>query len=276
MNKRLPLVLLLSAAILAGTTGSAVADTTGPIDGFDPVNQTFADVKSPPLRDSEVFATEWGMHVTLGFTNYAGILFDLKYDGHELSALTLVPKGPHVKLEPPPPAAGPGGGLAENLTFEGSQSSPQTVGPIAAWIDPAVAQETGMTVETSTVVPLFLIEGQAKNTATRYNSDVDIHVSPWQILHIVEGANYNVHSSDWIYVTENGDFANTPGAGRWVHNTGGGTTMFIPASAFVATAAAFTAAAGYGIEHVPEPAAIALLLAGLGLVYLGRRCRRGR
>jgi hypothetical protein len=238
--------------------------------GWDPATNTFADFHTPPLQESDVWTTAWGMHVTFAFTNYAGFLFDLQYDGHELSQIGIFPAGPHVGVEVPGVP-----GLFEGWTFPGSQSSPQVVSPIAVWVDPGLAQQSGITVNASSLITLFHMTFHAKNTTPANNSDIDITSSPWQILHIVASGTFHLSESMWLYMSPGGDeFAPTPGGGVWVHHQGTTTNLFIPQSAFVATNNFIVNTGGIGIDHIPAPGALAMVVAGLGLGAVAHRRRR--
>lgn len=260
---------LVAVALLAALAVPVAGDTTGPYFGFDPYD--WSDVKSPPLEESQWFGTTWAMHVTWAFSNYAGFLFDLKYDSHELSYLILGPAGPHVAIEVPDTM-----GLYSCWEYSGSQSFWQTVSPIAVWISPADAQESGMLVSTSALVSLFWIGGSAKNTNYHFNSDIDITISAWQILHLVPFVGppplYHLSSNAWVYKTAAGGWAQ-PGTGTWLQ-VPGSTSTIIVSSAFVATNFWVQNVAGYGIEHVPEPAAVLLMLVGTGAMITGRLRRR--
>ena len=263
MLRRLLVVMTATALIAA----PAVADSTGPIAGYDGMS-SFVDVKSPILAESDWFATAWGMHVTFAFTNYAGFLFDLRYDGHELSHIGVTPLPPHVGIEVPDVP-----GLHPGWDWPGSMTSPQTVVPIAVWISPGQAMQSGMTVNSTSLVPLFMVTGHAKNTTPANNSDIDITISAWQILHIVQSGSYHITQSDWVYKTSQGyEWEPFPGYGHWFHALGT-TTTFIPMSAYVATNAWIQNVAGFGIEHVPEPAAIGLMVVGVASFVLARRRR---
>jgi hypothetical protein len=253
MKRKLPHFLI--ACLLAGLSAPAVADTTGPLPGFLGAPPWFEDVKSPPLTDSDTFGVEWAMHVTFAFTNYAGVLFDLQYDGSEMSSLVVSPLGPH---------------FGNIYTLSGSQQSTQVAFPLSVWHPNAV--NSGTTVQSSSLVPLFAIEGHAKNTTPANNSDIDISISVWQILHIVSSGTYVVNASDYVYVSPAGGYA-PPLEGTWLHVSETFTT-FIPQSAFVATNAFVNNVAGFGIEHVPEPVSALLLLGGSGALFVGRRRRR--
>ncbi len=254
-------IVVLAAGTLCALP--VLADSTGPVGGYDGID-SFDDVYTPPLQDSDWYTTTWGMHVTYAFTNYAGMLFDLQYDSHELSQVIVSPAGPHNKLEVPDTT-----GLYDSWEFPGSQSDWQVVFPLAVWVPGAAA--SGINVNSSSMYPLFNLDFHAKNTTIANNGDIDITASVWQILHIVESASYNIAASDYFYKTVNGIDWAYPGQGRWFHNPADGTT-FIPASAFVATNNWINNVAGVGIEHVPEPAAAACMLLGVGgLIYARRR-----
>jgi hypothetical protein len=268
MKTKLP--YLLATALLVAWALPAVADTSGPMGGLVPVFPPyFEDAKSPPLRNSDTFATQWGMHITSAFGNYAGFLFDLQYDGNEMSYVNVTPAGPHIGIQVPGVP-----GILPGATFPGSQSSVQVVSPVALWIDPAVAAQSGIYLGSSSLVPLFNITGHAKNTTPLNNSDIDITVSAWQILHIVTSGDYLLRPGSWVYWDASLNWA-APGTGTWYYIVGTTTvSWFIPQSAFVATNRYITNTGGYGIEHVPEPVSILLLVGGVGAFATGRRRRR--
>jgi hypothetical protein len=254
----------MAVAVLAGPVAG---DTAGPINGWN--GSTFVDVKTPPLGENELWDTQWAMHVSYAFTNYAGFLFELQYDGHEMNQITMTPVGSHTGLEVPAEF-----GLKTSWVFPGSQPGMQTVPWVAAWINPDLAMGSGITVSQSQLIPVFNISGQAKNTSLINNSDIDITLNAWQILHLVNTGTYQIGASDWLYLTQHGnDFESNPGNGRWFHQTAT-QTIQIPASFFVATNAFIQNVAGFGIEHIPVPGAWALIGSGLGIGALARRRRR--
>jgi hypothetical protein len=220
-------------ALLTALAAPAAADTTGPIQGYG--GGTFVDVKSPPLADGETFTATWGIHFT-GTPNYAGLVFVVFYDPSETSALGVAAAGPHF------------------LTFG--------TATVTAWHNNAA--NSGVNPAPSSVLSVFRLTGAAINTTTANNSDVDLLISAWRIIHIPDTTFFTLQMSDLVYVTPLGfqkEFV--PGNGVWSHATFGGTT-FITASAFVARQ--ISNVAGYGIEHVPEPISVSLLLAGIGMV----------
>jgi hypothetical protein len=255
--------LILAAVALAGMTVSAAANDidpayTGPIAGFDPCDKTFHDVKSPLLTEGQWFGTTWAVHSTLPLPNTAGVLFDLHYDGHEVSSLNVIP---HAGLWMP-------GGAP---CLPGSQSSTQTV-RLSMWVPNA--QSSGTWLPQSELLGMFCITGNAKNTFTCNNSDIDITLDIWRIRHIVFPFQY-FEESAYFYLTGttlSANWATVPGQGNWVHYTGG-FTCNVPCSVFVATHCWIENVAGYGIEHMPEPASMVLMLFGVGVCLMGRRRR---
>jgi hypothetical protein len=275
-------VVVILAASAVGQPAPPLHQT-GPLAGYLPPERSgdvyFEDVKSDPLRNGETFYTTWALHIggddsdgrpDGGLHNYAGLLFDLRYDGHELSDLTIWPIGFHKFIEVPSTM-----GLWDSWVFPGSQSSPQTILPVAAWIRTDFAMQSGITLGyPSSVVSLFGLAGHAKNTFTCNNSDIDITISAWQIVHIAGAQFVQLGPGSWIYVTPGGtDLATVPGAGIWQQLTTWLSTTLAP-SAFVATNVNVGNVAGYGIEHVPEPLSLLLLAAGVGMAAVGRARRR--
>lgn len=263
---------LTPIAILAVLAMPVAAGTVGPITGHTGCG-IFEDVKSPPLATSEPFQTTWALHAVGAVSNYAGFLFSLTYDSHEMSFLSVHEVGIHtggIEYD---------GGLVSGVTFPGSQSGMEMVLPIAVWIDPSSAMYSGIPLVTSSLVPLFQVVGHAKNTTTAYNSDVDIVASGLYILHNNEAqSGVPVNIDLWVYVnTGLTNWTSVPGQGVWVRASSltPASTLFIPQSAFYAfSGCAGVAEAGFGIEHVPEPMSMLMLLSGAGALLVGRRRRR--
>ena len=257
--------VLIGSIAVALLAGPVAGDTTGPIGGWN--GSFFEDEKTPQLFENDLWGTQWAMHVTYAFTNYAGFLFELQYDGDEMNSITVTPAGPHTGIEVPTAFL-----LKNSWVFPGSQTSPQTVPWIAAWVPEA--EGSGISVGVSELIPLVNFTGLAKNTTSANNSDIDVTLNAWQILHIVNTGTFQVQASDWLYLTRFGnDFQNNPGNGRWFHQTAT-ETIQIPASFFVATDGFIENVAGFGIEHIPTPGAWALIASGLGIGALARRRRR--
>lgn len=242
----------------------------GPVEGYSPPEfPFFVDVKSPPLQNSQPFQTTWGLHTPERINNYAGFLFSLEFDSHELSFLSVHEVGIHtggIEYD---------GGLVSGVTFPGSQSTTQFVSPLAVWIDPSDAMNSGISLSASTLIPLFQIVGHAKNTTTQYNSDIDVAAYGLFIVHNPDTlSSVFVSSSFWAYKSVGGFYwATVPGQGTWYHYDQSFTTT-IPASAFYASGGFLIGGAGFGIEHVPEPASMLLLLGGAGSAVIGRLRRR--
>jgi hypothetical protein len=269
------LSLLVAAALLFVWSALAAADAIGPLSGFNPATELFDDVYSPPLTTSDTFATTWAMHVEAPFIpHYAGFLFDITYDGHELSSLSLLPAPPHALVEPD---YAPVPGLLPAWTFQGSMSSSPHLSPLAVWIPPTSALNSGIQLPTSFVLPLFQLVGHAKNTTPANNGDIDISISFLGVIqHNATPATFHFANSMWVYVVPGSPGVYqwaAPGEGQWLH-VPGSSSIFVPPSAFYATNFYYAGAAGYGIEHLPEPISAVLMLAGLGAVVAGRRRRR--
>ena len=265
---------------MAVTASLQAQHDTGPKTGFDPAANRFVDVKGPRLSDSDTASTEWGIHIddgsgiaTGGVPNYAGFLFDLQYDGGEVSDLSLAPLGIHAVFELP----GAAGGLEPAPTFQGSNGQSIIVQPIAIWIQTFDAQASGLFQQNSQYLPLMSVQYHAKNTTPANNSDLDIKISQLGIIRHATGVGQVVqlHASDWIYaVSPNSDAAPAQfGQGTWVHLVND-QVFTLPPSGFYATAGNLGLAAAYGIEHVPEPASLGLLAAGAVAVAIGRVRRR--
>lgn len=277
---------LALAALLALVAAPAAGQTvppeiqTGPMAGFIGGSDGsghiyyFEDVKSPPLEDSDFFTTTWALHVSIddfdgrpdgSLYNYAGVLFDLIYDGHEASSLTVMPAGPH---------------FGATYTLVGGGSTSQTAFPLTMWH--ISAQSTGVTIYPSSLISLFQVSGHATNTTTCFNnSDIDISASMWVILHAEDTITTVVPGSVWAYMLPGGTaWASQPGQGIWVHIPPNTSPLVIPHSAFGAFrtipdgSTVVGNVAGYGIEHVPEPLSALLMLAGTGAMITGRLRRR--
>ncbi len=261
--------LLLAAVVaLAGLAVPVAASDidlirTGPAAGFIPHCKTFEDVKGEPLYESQWFGTTWAAYAVLPVFNTAGILFNLQYDGHEVSSLTLTPMG-SLYL--------PG---ASSVYLPGSQSSPQSQFPISMWLPGATS--SGTWVPASTLMGMFYVSGHVKNSATANNSDIDIDLDIWRIHHVAIPGPHYFEDSVYVYLTgtqSTAGWARQPGTGIWVHYSGGWTCS-VPNSAFVATHCLIENVAGYGIEHVPEPLSVLIMLLGAGTMLTGRARRQG-
>ena len=277
-------------AVIAGNIEHS---STGPKDGYisgiagDPKDDFFVDVKTEPLSDGDTFSTTWAMHVRDPEVNYAGFLFDIIYDGSELSSLSLMPAGIHVGIEiPGGNAGGPIGMMLPGIILEGSQAATTVEGPIAVWIDPMAAMDSGISLAASDLIDLVKVSGVVKNTTPANNSDIDIDIIARRIKHVpgdpLEDPPVPVllMASDFLYITPgvSTSFGHPraetgPGWGFWAH-VGTTATFFLPPSAFYATSRSLVNMAGLGIEHVPEPAGITIMLIGVGFLAVGWGRRR--
>ena len=200
-------LLAAAVALWLGSTGFA-QHSTGPAQGqsANPDGTiTFVDVKPPPLATSQQYGTGWMIHIqdntpgvpVPGVSNYAGFLFDLQYDGAELSSISASAVGIHVGVE------APGGPITNTVSFPGSQSVSVTQEPLAAWIAAADAQASGIFIQNSTLMPLVNVRLHAKNTTTANNSDIDVKVSQLGVIrhNIAQGVAVELKASDWVYLT---------------------------------------------------------------------------
>jgi hypothetical protein len=273
---------VLAAAVVFALSGTAWAQDknySGPEQGiYEGEYVWFYDVKSPPHTETDIFSTFWIFHVSWTATNYCGFLIDLVYDGSEMSFITLRPFPPHVAVEPP------GAGLVTSVQFPGSGPGMTTVAPIAFWITPTLAANSGITIVHTDILGMFQVTGHVKDVVNPaptaiVNSDVDITISIWDIWHVLTPGTYQLFPSDWVYRTPGGvNFADFPGDGTWIHVTETFTT-FVPFSAFFATGMSHSNLAGYGIDHFMaptpiEPLSIILVLGGVGAVVAGRVWQR--
>ena len=168
------------------------------------------------------------------------------------------------------------------------------------------AQQSGKRLLTSINEPLFDLTVHAKNTSPANNSDVDVTFMFSDIWHLNGGPGTNlieIRESDWWFVNSQVtdpleppglmhitndpffnsayDFPTAPGPttddpnGHWIHmpdlfvHTFGG-----PGSQFISRMVGGITT--LGIEHVPEPTAVALLGAGVVCSVLALRSRSKR
>ena len=120
--------------------------------------------------------------------------------------------------------------------------------------------------------------GHAKNTNTANNSDIDITISPFVILHAAVATSFHFTTSAWVYATPGGAPAPVTAPGSWV-SVSASTILLFPNSGMAAFPALGTLLggtasvanlAGYGIEHIPTPMGVVTGLLGLGLISIGR------
>jgi hypothetical protein len=259
-------IAALCTAARAG--GEAFVHFTGPLAGYDGATGQFADVKTPALTNTGTYATTWAVHFgDLGFPfdNYAGMLFDLKFDGAEISYLNLSLAGPHNSLTVQGVT-----GVFIGLSVQTPLSAQSTLSKLAVWHPSAT--NGGTSVSASSIMNLFRLNGYVRNTTAQNNSDIDITIVPYVIRHNQTSAMAVLGQSVWMYRTSLGGWAQ-PGQGTWVHVTTAVSTS-LPASAFYAFGGTIVNTGGYGIEHMPEPASLLLLLGGAGAMVTGRLRRR--
>ena len=253
--------LLMAGVLVLALVAPAMA---GPDNGVE------FPYKSPPLEEGEIWGQWVSYHIDEPIFGYAGILFQVTYDTHELSQLRLIPGTGHVGFEQGT------SGIVPVLSLPGSQSTTQTAGPIAMWA--TGASESGWNLEPSSAVSMSF-SFTAKNTTPLNNSDTDIIISAWLIRHVLFPPEPIVlEASDWVYVSASGTAGGinppgaAPGQGRWSHVTSSHFAVLDP-SILIATKV-FASSFKYGIEHVPEPAAMSLIVVGAGSMIAARWRRR--
>ncbi len=244
------------------------------------------DIKSPPLRDSEVWTLPVDFHPSVDIPNFAGVLMKMHVaDATEVDVDKIIPV-----LDPTgtaPPYDEPFGPQSQN-----QQSVTKW---FTAW-DPN-AQQSGIDLPASQNIHAFDIQLRAKNTDAQNNSDIDLTAMVWNIRHLRDTpANSQIitlQPSDWAYgfpgqdplglselPTQNPE----PGQGVWYHVDPAEwpdgkrlhLTANIPGSFFYATQVLAGTAWRIGIEHIPEPVGISLMLSGVGAVGAATLCRRRR
>lgn len=254
--------LLAGLALLALLAVPAAADEfdfaqTGPKPGFDWDDCTFYDVKSEELYEGGWFGITWAIHAKWpGIPNTAGVLFSLHYDGHEVSSLNVCPGEPLLM---------PGG----PVYLQGSESGVQSEFPLSVWGPDATS--SGVWLPHSELISFLWVSGYAKNTTPCNNSDVDIDLDVWRIHHVEFSGPHLFGQSAYFYLTGTtlgATWATQVGTGFWVHYTSGDWT-WAPQSAFVATQCLVENVAGYGVEHMPEPLSVLLMLFGIGSLLTG-------
>ena len=253
-------------------TGSAFGQT-------EPV----VDIKSPPLRDSEVWTLTVDYH-SPGIPNYAGALMKMHVlDAQEVDVDKIVP-------------VLAGTGIVYTDPFGPRSQNEQSVPLLFTAWDPNAAQ-SGIDLPDSQIIPVFDIELHAKNTDPRNNSDVDLTAMVLNIRHLQHtpvGSQYlTLQPSDWAYgfpgqnpialseiPTQNPE----PGQGTWYHVDPAAwpdgkqfhVQASFPGSFFYATQVLAGTVWKIGIEHVPEPVGIGLMLSGACAVGAAMLCRRRR
>jgi hypothetical protein len=216
-------------------------------------------------------------------SNYAG--YRVKFhitDGKEVSVL---PTSTFYKTEMVTTPAGKTPVIVGASPLDFPQSLPGQSLTIVKTFFNSAAANSGSAPEESKWIPMAKLDLHAKSTNMGQNSDVDMTVMAWCILHLRPGqGSTQFRRSALVWATSNfqpspeqpipslGPHFNDPN-GQWKHIPF--TWHLQPGfgSQFVAT---FLGTVTIGIEHVPEP--IAGVMAGSGLLLLicswGLRKRR--
>jgi hypothetical protein len=220
--------------------------------------------KTPPMQNSELFSVPLFYHSTTPYSNWGGVVVDVLIDPNPREANFF------------------GAGATAPFFRTFGQSSVSSV-PVVTFWHPSATQ-SGTTNPASVTVQLGSLNFHASHTDPANNSDTDIEFSAWNIFHVTEGQNIvgTIPPSVLLYVRP-GEAASqwgqgppiAPGAGHWVHNPFPKVVNLTNlTSFFFATGTNITGAWGVGVEHVPEPAAAAMLFAGAGVLFAARRRRR--
>jgi hypothetical protein len=244
-----------------------MADSVGIMDpaGFG------VDYKTPPLANSDVFSVPISYHSTFAFTNWAGVILDITIDQNPAEAHFWGAVGRPADGVPP-------GGAGFFPTFSGLGGTyPPGYTVVTFWSNNAMLSGTTPATTplgSSDVFNLGMITFHASNTDPQYNSDVDIVFSAWNIFHVTPDQStmiWEVPASIWLYGPVEGEWYPTePGQGIWWHNPDT-FTVHVQNSMFWATTAWISAVGSIGVEHIPEPAAVAFVLMGLGVLVAARR-----
>jgi len=273
---------LASTSWAAASFGVAVMDAAGNIISSE------KDVKSPRLRESDTFSVLVDKHfapMLPPVTNYAGYIVKFHItDGTEVSVL---PTSTFYKTEmvTTPMGTHQTPVIVGTSPLDFPQSLPGQSFTIVKSYPTMDAPISGSAPEESKWIPMAKLDLHAKGTTIGQNSDVDMTVMAWCILHINQGqGSTQFRESALVWATSNfqptpeqpipsiGPHLNDPN-GQWKHIPF--TWHLQPGfgSQFVAT---FLGTVTIGIEHVPEP--ITGVLAGGGVLLLvcswGLRRRR--
>ncbi len=243
---------LLAALAAWAAAGPVMADSIGPA-GFP-----FGDFFTPPLSGSQNTPVPISYHVTFGFGNWAGVHFSAIIDPTEANFTGFTP--------------------AQGFITTGA------AGSITVWS--TNASNSGQSVFTSVPIPLGSLTLHAKGATPLNNGDVDVvFQNVFNIQHVTSvsaSATTLFSTATWVYlppavpVSQWGQ--GTPpqvGDGVWVHLTAT-LTVHLSESWFWGTSFFFNpgASGGIGIENVPAPASMAILMGGFGAIGFARRRRR--
>jgi len=244
----------------------AAADSVGPAGTFN--GFSFGVVKTPPLVSSQVVSVPLSYHSTFAYTNWAGIGFFVNYDPTEVNYIGVT-------------------GINGHFTTYAGGGGPSPI--VTVWNSQAV--NSGIFNGPSSVpFPVAQVTFHATNTDhPELNSDVDITFnsgwtySPFNIFHVTAGQAsgfFSVGASALLYVAKTALGGPVPaqqwgpvepGQGTWIHYSGTTFTIHAQNSMFFGTSFFMSGQGGIGVEHVPEPASAACLLAGLGTLVFARR-----
>jgi hypothetical protein len=241
----------------------------------DRPKKVVVDYKTPPMQDSEVIKIPLGVKLA-GVEHWAGAIMGVHIlDNTEVDVTGISDAAGSFHVEPFGPA---------------SDNTQSQMKPFTLWAPNAMA--SGTAHSDYEIVPIFDITLHAKNTTPTNNSDTDIRLAFWNICHLPPSwtsDTIELKRSDWVWASSN--WAPTPGDfrlpdplpptatnGHWVHvpfTTCIDFTQAVPGSNFIAT---FVNTAKIGIEHVPEPASMCLIVCGFAAagMALFSRWRRKR
>ncbi len=243
---------LLAALAACAAAGPVMADSIGPA-GFP-----FGDFFTQPLSGSQNTSVPISYHVTFGFGNWAGVHFSALIDPTEANFTGFTP--------------------AQGFITTGAGGS------ITVWS--TNASNSGQSVFTSVPIPLGSLTLHAKGATPLNNGDVDVvFQNVFNIQHVTSvsaSATTLFSTATWVYlppavpVSQWGQ--GTPpqvGDGVWVHLTAT-LSVHLNESWFWGTSFFFSPgdSGGIGIENVPAPASMAILMGGFGAVGFARRRRR--
>ncbi len=246
----------LETALLAIVTACAAA---GPVmaDSIGPAGFPFGNFFTPPLAASQSTSVPISYHVTFGFINWAGVHFSANIDPTEANFMGFTP--------------------APGFNTTGA------AGSVTVWS--TNASNSGQTVSTSVPFALGSLVLHAKGaTPMKNNGDIDVvFQNVFNIFHVTPSSASALStflSATWVYLPPGATVSQwgqgSPpqvGDGSWVHLTATHTLHFA-LSWFWGTSGFVSATGGIGIENVPAPAGVAILLAGFGAVGFARRRRR--
>ncbi len=244
---------LLAALAACAVAGPLMADSIGPA-GFP-----FGDFFTPALSASQSTSIPISYHITFGFPNWAGVRFTANIDPTEANFTGFTP--------------------AQGFITTGAGGS------ITVWS--TNASNSGQSVFSSVPIPLGSLTLHAKGATPLNNGDVDVvFQNVFNIQHVTSvsaSATTLFSTATWVYlppavpVSQWGQ--GTPpqvGDGVWEHLTAKQQPLQLNLSWFWGTSFAFNAGAsgGIGIENVPAPASVAILIGGFGALGFARRRRR--